>query len=107
MPSEAYRRNFAEIDWSVPFITTTQTERTPPARSHLPAPMVIGDSVEIKSMVDGKIYTSKSALRKSYRERGYVEVGNEKLTPAPKPAPDRKAIREAVGKAMSRVGIPA
>lgn len=75
------------------------------AASDLPAPMVIGDAIEVKSMVDGQMYTSKSALRKSYREKGYIEVGNEELKPAPKPKPDRKAIRESVEKAFSRVGI--
>lgn len=78
-----------------------------PAVSDLPAPQIITDSVEVKSMVDGKIYTSKSALRRSYREKGYIEVGNEKLTPPPKPKPDRKKISESVGRAFSRVGIPA
>jgi hypothetical protein len=67
--------------------------------------MIIGDTVEIKSMVDGKIYTSKAALRASYRARGYAEVGNEELKPAPKPKPDRKAISESVGKAFARAGI--
>lgn len=76
-------------------------------RSDLPSPMVISDDIEVKSMVDGKVYSSKSALRRSYREGGYIEVGNEEMKPAPKPKPDRKAIRESVRKAASRVGIPA
>ena len=76
------------------------------ARSKLAGPMVISDYTEVANMADGgKIYTSKAALRRSYRERGYVEVGNEKLEPPPKPAPDRKAIRAAAGKALNRVGI--
>lgn len=74
-------------------------------RSNLSAPMVIGDCVEVKSMVDGKVYTSKAALRQSYRARGYAEVGNEELKPPPKPKPDRKAISESVGKAFARAGI--
>lgn len=74
-------------------------------RSSLSAPMVIGDCVEVKSMVDGKIYTSKAALRQSYRSKGYIEVGNEPLNPPPKPKPDRKAISESVGKAFARAGI--
>lgn len=83
-----------------------------PQRSHLSMPMVIGDTVEIKSMADGKTYTSKAALRASYLPSGnpqgerYIEVGNEELKPPPKPAPDRKAIRESVGKAFNQVGIP-
>lgn len=76
------------------------------AVSHLPRPMVISDDVEVKSMVDGQTYTSKSALRRSYRAKGYIEVGNEEQKLPPKPKPDRRAIRESVGKALSRAGIP-
>lgn len=74
-------------------------------RSSLPCPMIMSDHIEIKSMVDGQTYTSKSALRRSYRENGYIEVGNEEMKPAPKPKPDRKAIRHSVRKALSQVGI--
>ena len=76
-----------------------------PARSDLPFPMIMSDQIELKSMVDGRIYTSKAALRASYREKGYVEVGNEALKPAPKPKPDRKAVRDALGRAFNRAGI--
>lgn len=74
-------------------------------RSDLPCPMIISDHIEIKSMVDGETYTSKRALRRSYRERGYLEVGNEEQKIPAKPKPDRKAIRHSVQKALSRVGI--
>lgn len=82
------------------------------AVSDLPCPMVISDQIEVQSQVDGKIYTSKAALRKSYihNDTGYrfVEVGNEYLKNPPKPKEpktDRKAIRESVAKAMSKVGL--
>lgn len=75
-------------------------------KSDLPFPMIISDQIEVKSMVDGKIYTSKSALRASYRAKGYIEVGNEEQKIPPKPKPDRKAIRDSVRRAASRVGIP-
>lgn len=75
------------------------------ARSGLAFPMVISDQIEVKSMVDGQTYTSKSRLRRSYRENGYIEVGNEEQKMPPKPKPDRKAIRESVAKAMNRAGI--
>lgn len=77
----------------------------PDNRSGLACPVVIGDCIELKSMVDGKMYDSKSALRRSYRERGYVEVGNEEQRAPPKPKPDRKAIRESAAKALNRVGF--
>jgi len=76
----------------------------PDRRSDLPSPMVISDQVEVKSMVDGKVYTSKSSLRKSYREKGYVEVGNEEQKP-PKRKSGRKGIRESVEKAFAQTGI--
>lgn len=80
-------------------------EETPPARSSLACPMVVSDQIELKSMVDGNMYTSKRALRNSYRARGYVEVGNEEQKMPKKPKPDRKGISNAVGKAFARVGI--
>jgi hypothetical protein len=48
--------------------------------SELSCPMLISDSMEILSMADGNMYTSKRAYRADLRARGYEEVGNEKLT---------------------------
>lgn len=73
--------------------------------SDLPCPTVISDYVDVKSMVDGQMYSSKSALRRSYRQHGVVEVGNEEMKAAPKPKPDRRAVRESIEKACSRAGI--
>lgn len=54
------------------------------ARSPLPCPMIISDSIDpTESMADGKTYTSKTALRRTYRPDGnpqgreYVELGND------------------------------
>lgn len=63
-----------------------------------------------RSMADGKVYTSKSAMRRSYRASGnpqgvhYDEVGND---PArfrqPTPAkPDERGIKDAVDRAFAR-----
>lgn len=84
---------------------TYYSRQPAPKRSGLAAPMIMSDNVEVKSMVDGKVYTSKAALRQSYRASGYIEVGNEPLKPPPKPKPDRKAISDSVGKAFARAGI--
>lgn len=69
--------------------------------------MVIGDTMEdgVQSQLDGKIYTSKSELRKTYRKAGVLEVGNDpqRFKPFVKPKPDRKAIKTAVEKAAARV----
>jgi hypothetical protein len=84
------------------------------ARSNHGAPMVINDEMSpTQSMLDGKYYTSKAALRATYKPSGnaegesYIEVGNDPamFRPRPKPKPDRKAVKEAVGKAFARVGL--
>ena len=75
-------------------------------RSHLASPMIIADGIEVRSMVDGQTYTSKRALRQSYKAKGYVEVGNEEPVLAPPPKQDRKAIRDSIGKAFNRAGLP-
>jgi hypothetical protein len=41
------------------------------------APMLIPDTIEMRSMADGKVYTSKSHYRQSLKAHGYREVGNE------------------------------
>ncbi|ANK84770.1 MULTISPECIES: hypothetical protein [Rhizobium] len=63
------------------------------ARSDLPAPHFVSDSIEIQSMHDGRHYTSKAKLRSAYREAGVVEIGNETPQAIEKPKADRKAIR--------------
>lgn len=84
----------------------------PPKRSALPCPMLNPDHIEpTRSMVDGKLYTSKAALRATYLPSGnatgdrYVEVGNESFKAPPKPKVDRGAVRNSVRKALSQVGI--
>jgi hypothetical protein len=84
----------------------------PPARSELPVPYVISDTMEPTEQVDGKFYTSKRAFRAVGRALGLTEVGNEKLKPKkrstdmPKTRHDRRqAIREAVEKYKSGQGF--
>lgn len=45
------------------------------------APVVIRDEIigGIESMVDGKVYDSKSALRKSYKMHGVIEKGDDRV----------------------------
>jgi len=75
-------------------------------RASVAAPMIICDGLEVKSMVDGKVYTSKAALRASYRQAGVIEVGNEVQKPPPRVKPDREAIRNSIRRGMSLAGIP-
>lgn len=84
---------------------------TAPERSDLSAPVVIGDSQEpLKSMADGKVYESKSAMRRSYRAENnpvgvdFIEVGNDpaRFKAKPKPKVDGAAIEASLGKSISR-----
>lgn len=78
--------------------------------------MLIADTMDpIQSMLDGKMYTSKAALRQSYREGGVEEIGNDPdwIDPKPRVEPTelkekrRKAIEAAAGQAISEVGLGA
>lgn len=68
------------------------------------------DQEPLLSYADGKTYTSKAAMRESYKASNnpqgvnYIEVGNDtkKLTPQ-KPKSDRKAIRDALDRAESEM----
>lgn len=76
---------------------------------YLSAPMVVRDTQRpLMSMTNGKIYDSKSEMRKEYKRAGVIEVGNEK---PPRPKPDVKAYRKdrqaAIGRALSRTGFGA
>lgn len=82
----------------------------------LAAPMIITDTQpHIQSMVDGKFYDSKRALRATYQPSGnregkqYTEVGNDPahLRPRRKPKPDRMKVRAAVHGAFSKAGFGA
>ncbi|MER8741566.1 hypothetical protein NKH54_00645 [Mesorhizobium sp. M1004] len=82
-----------------------KVETTKPKRSHLSAPMINSDTMSaVQSMHDGKVYTSKSALRATYRAAGLEEVGNDpaRLRPRKRPKIDRKAIKDSVQKAQAR-----
>jgi ERCC4-type nuclease len=65
----------------------------------------------IRSMSDGKIYDSKSALRKQYKQAGVVEVGDDKSVTNPmpfkRPKVDRKAVSNTVDKAFAQAGLGA
>jgi|SRR6516164_542508 hypothetical protein len=51
------------------------------ARSDLPLPNVISDTMDPTEQVDGKFYTSKSQFRKVGRSLGLIEIGTEKQKP--------------------------
>jgi hypothetical protein len=67
--------------------------------------MVISDVMDpVQSQLDGKMYDSKARLRRTYKEGGVVELGNDApLTKAPPPPADEKQIRETVEKSFAAV----
>lgn len=103
--SKAFRENYELIDWSKPLPADPPKPQHEPARSNLPFPRIMSDVMApVQSMLDGKLYESKSALRATYRAAGCVEVGNDpaRFRPFVKPKPDRRKIKEALEKATAR-----
>ena len=61
-----------------------------PARSDLPRPYVISDTMEPTEQVDGRFYTSKAQFRAVGRTLGLTEIGNEKAKPKERPSATRE-----------------
>lgn len=100
----SYKENYAQIDWSKDLMPKRKPQR-PPARSDLPCPLVITDEMTpVQSMLDGKLYSSKSALRATYKRAGVTEVGNDpaRFKTRSKQQPDRKQIKTTLEKAEAR-----
>jgi len=109
MTDAAYKANYLKIDWR-PLPPVDKPIRHRGARADFPCPMVIRDSMDdIQSMADGRVYDSKSALRRSYtadgnpQGRDYQEIGGTEIEPAGRASVDKKALRDAVDKAMHDV----
>jgi hypothetical protein len=77
----------------------------PPARSGLPCPMIISDQMdETEHPCDGKLYTSKRAFRRTTKENGCIEIGNDPARfKTPKRPDDSKGIEQAIDKALALV----
>jgi hypothetical protein len=67
--------------------------------------MIITDEQEpLMSHADGKIYTSKSRMRGSYRDLGFVELGNDEPSNEPWVEPNRrKNIEETIEKTINQL----
>lgn len=76
--------------------------REPPARSHLACPNVIGDTLpDLRGAHDGRYYSSKSELRRSYKQNGLIELGSDAPTT---PIDNAKRITKAeIGAALQKV----
>ncbi|MFQ8433483.1 hypothetical protein [Amaricoccus sp. W119] len=81
-------------------------------QGQLATPVVISDSQGgvrgVQSMLNGEMYDSKSNMRRHYRERGATEIGNDVPTErvSRKREPDSAKIKDAIGRAFNRVGLP-
>jgi hypothetical protein len=77
----------------------------PVARSTLPTPHVISDTMPPTEQVDGKFYESKSAFRRVGRALGLTEVGTEKFKPKQRSTADpavKHARRQAIHTAIEK-----
>lgn len=77
-----------------------------PARSDLPCPHVISDTMPPTEQVDGRFYESKAAFRAVGRQLGLTEVGDQKLPPKQRGSASRseaRARQAAVKQAIQRV----
>lgn len=80
-------------------------EQQKPARSDLPLPYIISDTMEPTEQVDGRFYTSKREFRSVGRALGLTEVGNEKFKPKQRASSDRavkQARRQSIRKAIEK-----
>jgi hypothetical protein len=80
-------------------------EPAPDRVSDFPCPRIAGDSMApVQSMLDGKMYDSKSALRATYKAAGVTEVGNDpaRLKTRQKPKVDKQSIKDSLDKAEAR-----
>lgn len=89
-----------------------QYEKRTRAKSGLSCPNLSLDTMApVRSMLDGKFYDSKAALRATYKAHGVTEVGNDSSVKEPRrKAPKRTSraeIRASVRKAASRMGLDA
>ena len=84
---------------------TYYSRQPAPKRSHLPCPRICIDTMApVQSMLDGKMYDSKSALRATYKAAGVIEVGNDpsRFAQRKKPKIDRRKVRDTIEKATAR-----
>ena len=65
-------------------------------------PSIISDNINaFRSMADGKFYDSKSQYRRTLKDRGLIEVGNEKVERKAAPMP---RVREDLRRAYQQLG---
>lgn len=75
-------------------------------------PMIISDNIDaVVSQADGKTYTSKASLHRSYRADGnpqgvrYECIGEHVAQPFKRPPRDKAKAREAVTRTLQEMGL--
>lgn len=96
------RRSFILRDGRI-YERGTEPPRTPPARSHLPAPAIRADGMTaIRSMADGRIYDGKSAYYASVKNAGCEIVGDDRGSFDRRPTHEDAGIAVGVREDMQR-----
>ncbi len=81
-------------------------KRTTEARSDLPRPTVISDSLDsVRSPLTNEPFDSKTQLRRHYKANGVVELGNDTIKPRDNDEADISlpAIEQEVAQAFNSV----
>lgn len=60
------------------------------------APMVAVDIAPYRSMATGEMITSRSQHRSHLKQHGLIEVGNEKIKPAPTRIPEPAGLKQTI-----------
>ena len=74
------------------------------ARSSLPMPAIRSDGMDpIMNHANGLIYDSRSAYERGVKDAGCVIVGDDKLTPSPRPVLSDRELKQDIKTAIDQV----
>lgn len=74
------------------------------ARSDLPMPAIRSDGMDpIMNHANGLIYDSRSAYERGVKDAGCVIVGDDKLTPSPRPVLSDRELKQDIKTAIEQV----
>lgn len=97
------RQTFYDDEWMTP--EEAARRRAAKARNHaradLPCPMIMSDIQPYRSMIDGRMITSRSEHRRHLRDHGCIEIGNENPYTPPPPI-DRNEIKKDIRTAIEQ-----
>ncbi len=73
-------------------------------RSDLPMPAIRSDGMDpIMNHANGLIYDSRSAYERGVKDAGCVIVGDDKLTPSPRPVLSDRELKQDIKTAIDQV----